>query len=187
MICPSPLQAFSASLADADWIRFEWYARRVRCLAFEDYQGTIYTPSKLSHSVFDQLVTYRPPGPLTPNLRAIRWTAWHGYTGLGLLLFSTPKTQSLALTLHGYSLEVYSSLFKTLSHNTLILKHLELGIVLPGGGGPHGRNHLTAFCRMDQKSQEPDGHRCSPVVRIQGARRCPAKPPSAQTHLVQPC
>ncbi|KAG9036749.1 hypothetical protein FRB95_008080 [Tulasnella sp. JGI-2019a] len=125
---------FKADLYDANWERFDLYARRIRKLSYDDgheYQGE---DALASTDLFGQILLHRPTpnAPILPNLTSITWDASTTQSLTHILPFISPTVVYLGLSCRTPRDGPCAKLLRSLSLRNLSLSTFLLLVTFPG-------------------------------------------------------
>ncbi|KAG9037039.1 hypothetical protein FS837_001507 [Tulasnella sp. UAMH 9824] len=125
---------FEGSVADADWVRFREYARRIRSLEFNENDDILgERGSFIAFSAIHTLAVVHPFGPsLLPNLQELYWCCTRDDTVLSILPFMSSSLLSLELDIEKtVSGQNFQRLLRSLSHRIPNLEHFLLSTAHP--------------------------------------------------------
>lgn len=182
-------------LGDADWNRFQSYAKRVRSLDFDEtmtYQEDPDTPG-LDSNVVAALCLHHPFGAVfLPHLQELKWTT--DGSALSMLPFLSGELRHLYIQMSTQTASTANEVFKAITHRTpsLITFMLEAQVQSPSIDASLAR-WLQTTLNLEEVSL-PANYFSSPLIRALGSLPKLKKieqsltffPPSDSPRVLQP-
>ncbi|KAF8523459.1 hypothetical protein BU17DRAFT_63751 [Hysterangium stoloniferum] len=124
------------------WTRFDYYARRIRCLHYKD-DGSSESKANIDVSVFVEIARARPKLILLPHLQHLAWYSIHfGYA----TLFMHSELSNLEVSIDGASMDAHA--FKEAGAFLYELLDYDLCAGCCGGRGSPG---LSTVCQFPER------------------------------------